>query len=168
MALSGSKDIGRNNSPRVQLEYDVRTGGATKKTELPWVMGVMADLSGNAAEGLEAVGKRSFAKISAENFDGQLKKAAPKLKFNVANKLAGEGEEGEMKVELSFQSMDDFSPAAVAKQVGPVAELLQIRERLSNLLATIDGNDEAEEALAAAIGDEAKLKQLLDAAGSDA
>lgn len=163
MAISGSKDIGRNRAPRVQIEYDVPTLGGTKKTELPWVMGVMADLSGNAAEGLDPVGRRKFREINAENFDEQLADAKPKLKFTVPNKLAAEGEEaGELAVELEFKRMEDFSPAALARQVEPLRKLLETRERLSNLLANVDGKDQPESALEAALADPDYLKKLME------
>ena len=165
--LGGAKDIGGNRAPRVHIEYEVPTLGGTKKTELPWVMGVMADLSGNAAEGLDPVTKRSFREINAENFDDQLASAKPKLKFSVPNTLDGGGEGDEMSVELEFRSMDDFSPAAVARQVEPLKKLLDARERLSNLLANVDGNDDAEAALEKALDDPELLKKLMDESPKD-
>ena len=161
--ISGAKDIGGNRAPRVHIEYEVPTLGGTKKTELPWVMGVMADLSGNAAEGLDPVSKRSFREINAENFDDQMAAAKPKLKFNVPTRLGAEGEDGgEVSVQLEFRSMDDFSPAAVARQVEPLKKLLDARERLNNLLANIDGNDDAETALEQALADSELLKKLME------
>src|SRR5881398_3420042 len=115
MAKSSSqKFVARNRAPRVQIEYDVELYGAEKKVELPFVMGVMADLSGKPAEALPAVGDRKFLEIDVDNFDDRLKACKPRVAFQVPNTLTGEGN---MMVDLSFESMDDFSPGAVARKV---------------------------------------------------
>jgi len=115
MGSSSQKFIARNRAPRVQIEYDVEVYGAQKKIQLPFVMGVMSDLSGNPTEPLPAVADRKFLEISVDNFDDRLKAMKPRTTFQVPNTLTGEGK---LNVELTFESMDDFSPAAIAKKVG--------------------------------------------------
>src|SRR5512144_2024598 len=131
MANSSQKFIARNRAPRVQIEYDVELYGAQKKVQLPFVMGVMSDLSGNPSEPLPAVADRKFLEISVDNFDDRLKAMKPRVAFQVPNTLTGEGK---MNVELTFENMEDFSPAAVARKVGALSELLEAREQLSNLV----------------------------------
>ncbi len=143
MAKSSSqKFIARNRAPRVQIEYDVELYGAEKKIELPFVMGVMADLSGKPAEALPAVSDRKFLEIDVDNFDDRLKACKPRVAFRVPNTLTGEGN---LNVEMTFESMDDFSPAAVARKVDALNKLLQARTELANLLTYMDGKDKAEE-----------------------
>src|SRR5207253_7322024 len=141
---SSQKFIARNRAPRVQIEYDVEIYGAQKKVNLPFVMGVMADLSGNPKEPLPAVEQRKFLEIDVDNFDDRLKSMKPRVAFQVPNTLTGEGN---MAVELTFESMDDFSPAAVARKVEPLRKLLDARTQLSNLLSYMDGKSRAEELL---------------------
>src|SRR5881396_2721761 len=119
---SSQKFVARNRAPRVQIEYDVELYGAEKKIELPFVMGVMADLSGKPAESLPAVADRKFLEIDIDNFDERMKSMKPRVAFQVPNTLTGEGN---MSVEITFESLDDFSPAAVARKVEPLAKLLQ-------------------------------------------
>ncbi len=133
---SKQKFIGRNRAPRVQIEYDVEVYGSEKKIQLPFVMGVMSDLSGNPEEPLGDVADRKFLEIDVDNFDDRLKAMKPRSAFMVPNTITGEGNLG---VDLTFESMDDFSPAAVAKKVGALKELLEAREQLSNLLTYMDG-----------------------------
>src|SRR5437016_14080723 len=128
---SSQKFIARNRAPRVQIEYDVELYGAEKKVELPFVMGVMSDLSGKPADPLAPVADRKFLEIDVDNFDDRLKACKPRVAFQVPNPLTGEGN---MAVELTFESMDDFSPAAVARKVEPLRKLLDARTQLSNLL----------------------------------
>jgi type VI secretion system protein ImpB len=158
---SGQKFIARNRAPRVQIEYDVELYGAEKTVNLPFVMGVMADLSGKPEESLPAVGDREFLEIDTDNFDDRLKATKPRVAFQVPNTLTGEGN---ISVDLTFESMDDFSPAAVAKKVGALSKLLQARTELSNLLSYMDGKGGAEDLLAKALKDEALLKALTAAA----
>lgn len=139
---SSQKFIARNRAPRVQIEYDLETGGAAKKVELPFVMGVMADLSGKPAEPLPAVGDRKFLEIDVDNFDDRLKACKPRVAFQVPNTLTGEGN---ISVEMTFESMEDFSPAAVARKVDALNKLLSARTELANLLTYMDGKDKAEE-----------------------
>ena len=157
---SSQKFIGRNRAPRVQIDYDLELYGAQKKVELPFIMGVLADLSGNPAEPLPAVADRKFAEIDVDNFDDRLKSMKPRVAFQVANTLTGEGN---MNVELTFESMDDFSPAAVARKVEPLRKLIEARTQLSNLLSYMDGKSKAEELLANALKDPALLQALASA-----
>jgi type VI secretion system protein ImpB len=160
MSSSSQKFIARNRAPRVQIEYDVELYGAQKKVQLPFVMGVMSDLSGSPKEPLAAVPDRKFLEISVDNFDDRLKAMKPRAAFQVPNTLTGEGN---MSVEITFESMDDFSPAAIARKVGPLKELLEARQQLANLVTYMDGKTDAEELIARVIKDEALLKSLADA-----
>jgi len=154
---SSQKFISRNRAPRVQIEYDVELYGAQKKIELPFVMGVMADLSGKPAEALPGVADRKFLEIDVDNFDERMKACKPRVAFQVPNTLTGEGN---LNVELTFESMDDFSPAAVAKKVDALNKLLTARTELSNLLTYMDGKGGAEELIAKALNDPSLLKSL--------
>ncbi|MEJ2387702.1 MAG: type VI secretion system contractile sheath small subunit [Chromatiaceae bacterium] len=160
MAQSSQKFIARNRAPRVQIEYDVEIYGAEKKIQLPFVMGVMADLSGKPAEALPAVADRKFLEIDVDNFDDRLKAMKPRVAFQVPNTLTGEGN---LSVDITFESMDDFSPAAVARKVGGLRQLLEAREQLANLVSYMDGKSGAEELIAKALGDPALLQALASA-----
>lgn len=160
MAESSQKFIARNRAPRVQIEYDVELYGAEKKIQLPFVMGVMADLSGTPAEPLAAVADRKFLEIDVDNFDDRLKAMKPRAAFRVPNTLTGEGE---LSVDITFESMDDFSPAAVARKVGALSKLLEAREQLSNLVSYMDGKSGAEDLIAKALSDPALLHALASA-----
>jgi type VI secretion system protein ImpB len=157
---SSQKFIQRNRAPRVQIEYDVELYGAQKKVELPFVMGVMADLSGKPADPLAPVQDRKFLEIDAENFDERLKAMKPRVAFQVPNTLTGEGS---LNVDITFESMDDFSPAAIARKVEPLRKLLEARTQLSNLLSYMDGKDGAEDLIAKALNDPEVLKSLASA-----
>ena len=158
MAKSSSqKFIARNRAPRVQIEYDVEVYGAEKKVELPFVMGVMADLSGKPAEALPPVADRKFLEIDADNFDERLKAAKPRVAFQVPNTLTGEGN---MSVEMTFESMDDFSPAAIARKVEPLRKLLETRTELANLLTYMDGKDKAEALVGDLLNNPTLMKSL--------
>ena len=154
---SSQKFIARNRAPRVQIEYDVELYGAEKKVELPFVMGVMADLSGKPADALPAVEDRKFLEIDVDNFDDRLKAAKPRVAFSVPNTLTGEGN---INVDLTFESMEDFSPAAVARKVEALNKLLQARTELSNLLTYMDGKSGAEDLVTKLLNDPALLKTL--------
>jgi type VI secretion system protein ImpB len=158
MAKSSSqKFIAQNRAPRVQIEYDVEVYGAEKKVELPFVMGVMADLSGKPAEALPGVGDRKFLEIDADNFDERLKASKPRVAFQVPNTLTGEGN---LSVEMTFENMDDFSPAAVARKVDSLSKLLQTRTELANLLTYMDGKDKAEELVGDLLNNPELMKSL--------
>src|SRR5438270_9095957 len=147
---SSQKFIARNRAPRVQIEYDVELYGAQKKIQLPFVMGVMADLSGNPKESLPQVTDRKFLEISNDNFDERLKAMKPRVAFQVPNTLTGEGN---VPVDITFDSMDDFSPAAVARKVEALNKLLQARQQLANLVTYMDGKSGAEELIAKVLKD---------------
>jgi len=157
MSSNSQKFIARNRAPRVQIEYDVELFGAEKKVQLPFVMGVMADLSGNPSEALPAVADRKFLEISIDNFDDRLKAMKPRAAFQVPNTLTGEGN---LNVDLTFESMDDFSPAAIARRVGALNELMEARQQLNNLVTYMDGKTGAEELIAKVLRDPALLKSL--------
>jgi type VI secretion system protein ImpB len=154
---SSQKFIARNRAPRVQIEYDVELYGAEKKIELPFVMGVMADLSGKPAEALPAVGDRKFMEIDVDNFDERLKSCKPRVAFQVPNTLTGEGN---IAVEMTFESMDDFSPAAVARKVDSLNKLLTARTELANLLTYMDGKSGAEELIKKLLNDPSLLQAV--------
>jgi type VI secretion system protein ImpB len=160
MAQSSQKFIARNRAPRVQIEYDVELYGAEKKVQLPFVMGVMADLSGQAAEPLGPVADRKFLEIDVDNFDDRLKSMKPRAAFAVPNTLTGEGN---LSVDLTFDSMEDFSPAAVARKVGALSQLLQAREQLSNLMTYMDGKSGAEDLIQKVLQDPTLLQALASA-----
>ena len=154
---SSQKFIARNRAPRVQIEYDVELFGAQKKIQLPFVMGVMADLSGKPAEALPAVADRKFLEIDVDNFDARMKSMKPRVQFSVPNTLTGEGN---LAVEMTFESMDDFSPAAIASKVEPLRKLLEARQQLSNLVTFMDGKTGAEELVDRIMKDPELLKSL--------
>lgn len=154
---SGQKFIGRNRAPRVQIQYDVEIYGSEKKIELPFVMGVLADLSGKPVEDLPPVADRKFLEIDIDNFDERMKAIRPRVAFSVPNTLTGDGY---LMVDLSFECMEDFSPAAVARKVEPLAQLLDARTQLSNLLTYMDGKSGAEDLLRSLLKDPALLKSL--------
>lgn len=160
MAESSQKFIARNRAPRVQIEYDVELYGAEKKVELPFVMGVLADLSGKPAEALPPVADRKFLEIDVDNFDSRMKAMKPRAAFRVPNTLTGEGE---MSVDLTFENMDDFSPAAVARKVDALSKLLEARQQLSNLITYMDGKTGAEELISKVLSDPALLQSLASA-----
>ncbi|WP_089730058.1 type VI secretion system contractile sheath small subunit [Candidatus Thiosymbion oneisti] len=154
---SSQKFIARNRAPRVQIEYDVELYGAEKLIQLPFVMGVLADLSGKSEEPLAPVADRKFLEIDVDNFEERLKSMKPRVAFQVPNTLTGEGN---LNVALTFESMDDFSPAAVARKVDSLNQLLQARTQLDNLLTFMDGKSGAEDLIANALKDPALLQAL--------
>jgi type VI secretion system protein ImpB len=160
MAESSQKFIARNRAPRVQIEYDVELYGAEKKVQLPFVMGVMADLSGKPSEPLAPVADRKMLEIDVDNFDERLKSMKPRAAFNVPNTITGEGN---LSVDITFESMDDFSPAAVARKVDGLKQLLDARTQLANLMTYMDGKTGAEELISNAIKDPALLQSLVSA-----
>ena len=152
---SSQKFIARNRAPRVQIEYDVELYGAQKKVQLPFVMGVMADLSGKPEEPLPPVADRKFLEIDVDNFDARMKAMKPRVAFQVENTLTGEGN---LPVDITFESMDDFSPAAVARKVDGLDKLLEARTQLANLITYMDGKTGAEELIAKVLADPALLQ----------
>ena len=156
-AGDSQKFIGRNRPPRVQIEYDVEVYGSEKKVQLPFVVGVMADLSGKPAEPLPLVEERKLLEVDIDNFDERMKAIKPRVAFQVPNTLTGEGN---MAVEMTFDKMDDFSPAAVAKNVEPLNRLLTARQQLANLIAYMDGKSGAEDVLQKLLADPALLQAV--------
>jgi len=154
---SSQKFIARNRAPRVQIEYDVETYGSEKKVQLPFVVGVMADLSGKPAEALPGVADRKFLEIDVDNFDDRMKAMKPRVAFMVPNTLTGEGN---VAVDITFESMDDFSPGAVARKVDALNKLLEARTQLSNLLTYMDGKSGAEDLITKVLNDPALLQSL--------
>jgi type VI secretion system protein ImpB len=154
---SSQKFIARNRAPRVQIEYDLELYGAQKKVNLPFVMGVMSDLSGSPAEALPGVQDRKFLEIDVDNFDQRMRAVRPRVAFSVPNAITGEGN---MNVDISFESMDDFSPEAVARKVAPLRKLLEARTQLAGLITAMDGKDGAEQLITKTLGDPELLKSL--------
>jgi type VI secretion system protein ImpB len=164
MADSGQKFIGRNRAPRVQIEYDVEIYGAEKKVQLPFVMGVMADLSGKSEVPLAPVSDRKFLEVDVDNFDQRMKAIRPRVAFSVPNTITGEGN---MNVDISFESMDDFSPEAIARKVEPLRKLLEARTQLAGLITAMDGKDGAEQLIAKTLNDPQLLQSLASERQSD-
>lgn len=154
---SSQKFIARNRAPRVQIEYDVEVYGSEKKIELPFVMGVLADLSGKPVEPLPNVTERKFLEIDIDNFDERMKAIAPRVAFSVPNTLTGEGH---VMVDITFESMDDFSPAAVARKVDALKQLLDARTQLANLQTYMDGKAGAEDLVRKLLADPHLMQTL--------
>ena len=159
--MSGQKFVSRNRAPRVHIEYDVELYGAEKKVQLPFVMGVMSDLSGKPTDPLPSVADRKFMEIDVDNFDSRMKSMKPRVAFQVPNTLTGEGN---LPVDITFENMDDFSPAAVARKVEGLNKLLEARTQLSNLITYMDGKTGAEELIAKVLADPALLQSLTSGA----
>jgi type VI secretion system protein ImpB len=160
MAREGTqKKLERVRPPRVNISYDVETGGAIETKELPFLMGVLADLSGNPAEALPRLKDRKFVEVNPDNFDSVLKSMKPRVQFTVANKLNPESG-GKIGVDLTFASLDDFNPEAVAKNVGPLKQLLELRTKLADLRGSLQGNDKLEEILQSTLNNADAMKKL--------
>lgn len=157
---SSQKFIARNRAPRVQIEYDVEVYGAEKKVQIPFVMGAIADLSGKPTEPLPPLADRKFLEVDVDNFDERLKAMKPRVAFAVPNTLTGEGN---LSVDITFESMDDFSPAAVARKVDALGKLLEARSQLQNLLTYMDGKTGAEDLISKLLADPALLQALASA-----
>jgi len=162
---SSQKFIARNRAPRVQIEYDVELYGSKKKVQLPFVMGVLSDLSGKPAEPLPNVAERKFTDVDVDNFDAFLKAQKPRVAFQVPNTLTGEGN---INLDITFESMDDFSPAAIARKVDALNKLLEARSQLANLLTYMDGKTGAENLVQKVLSDPELLKSLGQAPKPDA
>lgn len=157
---SGQKFLQQNRAPRVQIEYDLETNGASQSKQIPFVMGVLADLSGKSAPELPEIEQRKALEIDTDNFDSRLKAMQPRVSVDVPNKLTGAGN---LSVELTFESLDDFSPAAIARKVEPLAKLLEARTQLANLVTYMDGKAGAERLITQALQDPALLQSLVSA-----
>lgn len=152
--------LDRVRSPRVHITYDVETGGAIEKKELPFVMGVFGDFTGMPEEPLPRIRDRKIVEINPDNFDSVLAAMKPHLAFSVENKLSEDPGAGQLSVNLQFRSMDDFEPANVARQIKPLRELLDLRTKLSDLRGSLQGNDRLDEALQNALRDTEQLNKL--------
>lgn len=157
MAKSGQRFIKENRAPRVHIEYEVETYGARQKVELPFVMGVMSDLSGKSHVEKKTLDKRDFVEFDMDNFDQRMEAIAPRAAFNVDNTLTGDGK---LAVDLTFKSVEDFSPGRVAKAIPSLAKLLEARQQLNDLLLYMDGKDGAQDLLDKLLKDPALLQAL--------
>jgi type VI secretion system protein ImpB len=160
MADSTQKKLERVRPPRIQISYEVETGGAIEMKELPFLMGVLGDFSGHPAEELPALKNRKFAEVTPDNFDDTLASMKPRLQLAVENKLSDDPNAPKLGVELNFRSMDDFSPENVARQVGPLRELLELRTELANLRANLQTNEKLDDVLQSTFGDADKMAKL--------
>ena len=154
---SGQRFIKENRAPRVHIEYEVETFGAMQKVELPFVMGVMSDLSGKSHVEKKSLDKRDFLDVDMDNFESRMGAIAPRAAFNVDNTLTGDGK---MSVDLSFGRMDDFAPGEIAKKVPALAKLLEAREQLNDLMLYMDGKDGAQDLLDKVLRDPDLMKSL--------
>lgn len=152
--------LDRVRSPRVHITYDVETGGAIEKKELPFVMGVFGDFTGMPEEPLPRLKDRKFVEVNPDNFDSVLAAMKPHLAFSVENKISDDADAGQLRVNLRFRSMDDFAPTQVAKQIKPLNDLLDLRTKLSDLRGSLQGNDKLDDLLQAALRDTGKLDKL--------
>jgi type VI secretion system protein ImpB len=160
MAESVNRKLERVRAPRVHISYDVETGGAIERKELPFVMGVLGDFTGHPAEPLARLKERKFVEVNPDNFDDVLASMKPHLAFSVENKLSEESDAGQLSVDLTFTSQDDFSPDAVARQVKPLRELLDLRTQLADLRGTLQTNEALDDVLQATLVDADKMKKL--------
>jgi type VI secretion system protein ImpB len=157
MAKSGQRFIKENRAPRVHIEYEVETFGSMQKVELPFVMGVMSDLSGKSHVEKKALNERDLVEFDMDNFEQRMAAIAPRAAFNTDNTLTGEGK---ISVDMTFKSMEDFSPGAVAKKVPALAQLLEARQQLNDLMLYMDGKDGAQELLDKVLKDPDLMKAL--------
>lgn len=164
---STQKRLERVRPARVSISYEVETGGAIETKELPFVMGVLGDFSGQPVEELAKLKDRKFVDVTLDNFDDVIGSMKPHLAFTVDNKLTDDPDKSRLGVDLNFKSLDDFSPDAVARQIGPLRELLELRGKLADLRGTLAGNEKLDEILQATLTDEAKMKQLRGELGTD-
>lgn len=163
---SAQHKLDRVRPPRVQITYDVEIGGAIELKELPFVVGVLGDFTGNPEQPLPRLKERKFVEVNPDNFDSVLEGMKPHLAFAVENKLSEDASGPQLKVDLHFKKMDDFEPGNVAKQVKPLRELLDLRTRLADLRGTLQGNDKLEELLLDAVGNTEKLDKLKQEIGT--
>jgi type VI secretion system protein ImpB len=152
------RKLERVRPPRVQIAYDIQVGDAIQLKELPFVMGVVGDFSGQPVEPLEELKKRRFVDVTPENFDGVLESMKPHLSFAVANKL--DPKSGDLKVDLHFRNMEDFEPEQVARQIGPTRKLLELRTKLSDLRGTLQTNEQLDRALSEIVGNSDSLARI--------
>lgn len=164
MAKSGQRFIKENRAPRVHIEYEVETGGAKQKVELPFVMGVMSDLSGKSKVEKKTLNDREFLDFDMDNFDKRMSAISPRAAFNVDNALTGEGK---LAVDLEFNKMEDFSPGAIAQKVPALAQLLEARQQVNDLMLFMDGKDGAQDLLEKLLKNPDLMKALAAAKPAD-
>jgi type VI secretion system protein ImpB len=167
MAESVNRKLERVRAPRVHIKYDVETGGAIEMKELPFVMGVLGDFTGQPAEPLAKLKERKFVEVTPDNFDDVLRNMKPHLQFTVDNVLSEEPDAGKLGVDLKFESLDDFSPERVAQQVGPLKKLLELRQNLADLRGSLQGNEKLDEILQETLSSEEKLNKLRTEVGME-
>ena len=155
---STQKKLSRVRPPRVQITYDVEVGDAIETKELPFVLGVLADLSGQPKEPLPKLKERKFVQIDRDNFDDVLKGTAPRLALRVDNKLKNDGTQ--LSIDLDFEKLEDFEPTAIVNQVAPLKQLLEMRAKLSDLRNKVMGNEKLEEILDVVLRDTEKLRAI--------
>ena len=160
MAESVNSKLSRVRAPRVHISYEVETGGAIEMKELPFVMGVLGDFTGQPVEPLAKLKERKFVEVTPDNFDDVLKSMKPHLNFTVENLLSDDSNAGKIAVDLKFESLDDFSPDRIAQQVDPLRKLLELRQQLSDLRGSLQGNDKLDEIIQNTFGNEENLNQL--------
>ena len=164
---STQQQLGRVRPPRVHITYDVETGGAIEMKELPFVMGVLGDFTGQPSEPLPKLKERKFVEVTPDNFDEVLASMKPHLSFAVENKLSEEPDAGKIGVDIHFKSLDDFAPDAVAKQIPAVKQLLDLRTKLADLRGSLQGNDKLDEILQATLADADKMAKLKTEIGTE-
>jgi type VI secretion system protein ImpB len=157
--------LDRVRPPRVQITYDVETGGAIEIKELPFVVGVLGDFTGQPEQPLPKLKERRFVEVTPDNFDSVLESMKPHLAFSVENKLSEDSNAGQIRVDLKFKSLEDFEPEQVARQVKPLKELLDLRTRLNDLKGTLQTNEKLDEALLEAVSKTDKLDKLKSEVG---
>jgi len=165
MPESIQQKLSRTRPPRVQISYDVEVGDAIVMKELPLVVGVMSDLSGDRKKELPKLKDRKFAEIDRDNFDEVLKSVEPHLEYSVENKLTDDG--GNMKIELDFKSMDDFHPDSLVQQIEPLRKLFEARQKLLDLFVKLDGNDDLDNLLQAIVKNTDELEEIKKATAID-
>ncbi len=166
MADSTQDKLKRVRPPRVHITYDVETGDAVEEKEIPFVVGVLSDLSGNPEQPLPPLKERKYVEVDRDNINEVLEGMKPRLSYKVDNKIEG-GSESSMGVELTFKSLDDFHPEHIAEQVEPIKKLVEARKKLYNLMAKLDGNDKLEELLQDVISSTDKLAQIVQKDDND-
>jgi type VI secretion system protein ImpB len=160
MPESVHRKLERVRPPRVHISYEVEIGDAIELKELPFVMGVLADFTGQPTEPLPKLRDRKFVEVTPDNFDEVLKSMKPHLAFKVDNRLSDDPEAGRLGVDLRFENLDDFSPDRVAQQIDPLRKLLELRQQLADLRGSLQGNDKLEEVLQATLSDAEKMTRL--------
>jgi type VI secretion system protein ImpB len=150
----------RVRSPRVHVTYNVEIGGAIELKEIPFVMGIMADLSGQSVEPLPKIKERRFVEITPDNYNAVMESMKPRVAFTVENRLTEESGAGNLGVDLTFKSLEDFEPEQVARKIGPLRELMELRTKLSDLVGTLQGNEKLERLLQEVINDSGQLQKV--------